>query len=84
MSAELTPPGTVIVFTMGDYSSYGIVALMRVLRPLDLRDDAKAVYAEWKAEVHGRRGKKRPDVLAWLVTTGRCEELPIYAYHLPG
>ncbi len=74
----ISKAGTFVIVTGGDYSSYGIAALCRLLEDADVGSDSIAVlYQTYRTAVKGKRGKARLDFLPWLIQE-RCllEELP--------
>ena len=79
---KAVPAGTLLLLSRGEYSDYSIVALCRVLKPID-----QTVWAVMGAACtgHCERNPERFDdsrALPWLIEKGYVEEVEYRELHL--
>ena len=83
MKTELAPipAGTLLLLTQGEYSSYGVRAVGRAACDLDPR----SLINEWTASNPPKNELWKFDehaFIAWLVATGKVEELSATEWYL--
>lgn len=73
------PAGSVLVFTSGEYSSYGMTAVVATVVNCDLPELAKKFQAEGD---EGREKKCVDDFVSWLVANGHVIPVSYSEVHL--